>query len=46
MRRGSHAYARQRRRLKRLGRAQHRELRVGPPLTITKKNLDQYAKKF
>jgi len=24
----------------------HRELRVGPPLTITKKNLDQYANKF
>jgi rhamnose transport system substrate-binding protein len=24
----------------------HRELRVGPPLTITKKNIDQYANKF
>jgi rhamnose transport system substrate-binding protein len=26
--------------------AKHRELRLGPPLTITKKNVDQYANKF
>ena len=26
--------------------AKHQELRLGPPLTITKKNVDQYANKF
>ena len=26
--------------------AEHRELRLGPPLTITKENIDQYATKF